>query len=519
MGASRFLQEKSGSLKSMAAISAMFLTEVPEEDWAKTPESVKKLVQKLIEQMAAVEAGYQHLQEQVQRNSKNCSQPPSQDPPKGFAPKVKPKGSRARGAQKGHEGHEQRLYSPEECRTIEEHYPSHCCECGQALAGVDASPQRIQIIELPPLRPIVDEHRFHGLECPCCGVVTRAYDAEIVDGSRYGERLCALVGLLSGEYRQSHRMVVRLLAEVFAIEVSVGSVGKLRQEISEAVAVAVAEAQGYVQQQGQVNIDETSFTQGNGDGHNPTRKKGWLWVVVTPLVCFFQVVLSRSQQAAQDILGAGFAGVVTSDRYGAYHWVALEQRQVCWAHLKRDFTKIAQRPGISGALGEALLKQQEQLFELWYQIRDGTLQRTEFVEKVAPIRQRVKELLIEGASYPIADGEKTPLAKTVRTCEQLLKVEPAFWLFVTVEGIDPTNNAAEQAIRPAVLWRRCSFGSQSIQGSLFVARMLTVVTTLRRQQRNVLDYLTEACRAKRQGQPAPSLLPLPHSTNAVLPVT
>jgi transposase len=194
MGASRFLQEKSGSLKSMEAISAMFLTEVPEEDWAKTPESVKKLVQKLIEQMAAVEAGYQHLQEQVQRNSKNSSQPPSQDPPKGFAPKVKPKGSRARGAQKGHEGHEQRLYSPEECRTIEEHYPSHCCECGQALAGVDASPQRIQIIELPPLRPIVDEHRFHGLECPCCGVVTRAYDAEIVDGSRYGERLCALVG-------------------------------------------------------------------------------------------------------------------------------------------------------------------------------------------------------------------------------------------------------------------------------------------------------------------------------------
>jgi len=216
---------------------------------------------------------------------------------------------------------------------------------------------------------------------------------------------------------------------------------------------------------------------------------------------------------------AGFAGFVTSDRCGAYNWLAIEQRQVCWAHLKRDFTKIAERPGISGELGKALLEQQEQLFELWYQVRDGTLERTAFIDKVAPIRQRVKELLIEGASYSIADGEKTPLAKTVRTCQQLLKTEPAFWLFTTVEGMEPTNNAAEQAIRPAVLWRRCSFGSQSTQGSLFVARMLTVVTTLRRQQRHVLDYLTEACRAKRQGQPAPSLLPCSTPTNAVLPIT
>lgn len=503
----------------MEAISAIFLTEIPEEDWAKTPESVKKLVQKLIERIAALEEGYQQLQEQVQRNSKNSSQPPSQDKPKGFAPKAKQEGKRGRGGQKGHEGHGQRLYPPEECRTIEEHYPEHCCDCGQALAGVDERPQRIQIIELPPLRPVVDEHRFHALECPCCGVVTRAYDAEIVDGSQYGERLCALVGLLSGEYRQSHRMVVRWLAEVFEIELSVGSVGRLRQEMSEAVAVPVAEAQEYVQQQPQVNMDETGFTQGNANGHNPTGKQGWLWVVVTPLVCWFAVLLSRSQQAAQEILGAGFAGFVTSDRCGAYNWLSIEQRQVCWAHLKRDFTKIAQRPGISGELGNALLEQQEQLFELWYQVRDGTLERTALIETVAPIRQRVQELLIEGASYPIADGEKTPLAKTVRTCQQLLKIEPALWLFVTTAGIDPTNNAAEQAIRPAVLWRKCSYGSQSAQGSLFVARMLTVVTTLRRQQRHVLDYLTEACRAKRQGQPAPSLLPHSTPANAVLPVT
>jgi transposase len=170
-------------------------------------------------------------------------------------------------------------------------------------------------------------------------------------------------------------------------------------------------------------------------------------------------------------------------------------------------------------LGEALLQQQEQLFERWHRLRDGTLSRSQLILEVAPIRQRLQELLTEGASYPIANGEKTPLAKTVRTCQQLLKVEPALWLFVTVEGVEPTNNAAEQAIRPAVLWRRCSYGSQSAAGSLFVGRMMTVVTSLRRQKQNVLDYLTAACRAKRQGQMAPSLLPLSSLVDEALAVS
>jgi transposase len=208
-------------------------------------------------------------------------------------------------------------------------YPSHCCACGEQLSGSDATPQRCQTIEIPPLHPIVVEHRFHALDCPSCGVSTRAYDRSIVDGSRYSDRLCALVGLLSGEYRQSHRMVVRLLAEIFEVQMSVGSVGRLRQAISEAVAVPVAQVHEYVQHQGQVSVDETSFEQGNADGANPKGTKGWLWVVVTPLVCYFQVLLSRSSAAAQTILGSAFAGYVNSDRYSAYTWLAIEQRQVC----------------------------------------------------------------------------------------------------------------------------------------------------------------------------------------------
>ena len=196
---------------------------------------------------------------------------------------------------------------------------------------------------------------------------------------------------------------------------------------------------------------------------------------------------------------------------------ALQQRQVCWAHLKRDFTKIAQRSGVSRELGEALLKQHEHLFELWHRVRDGTLERSQFLLLVEPIRTSIHQLLSEAADYAMTDGEKTPLAKTVRTCRQWLKVEPALWLFASVEGIEPTNNAAEQAIRPAVIWRKCSYGSQSAEGSLFVGRLMTVVSSLRRQQRHVLDYLSEACRTKRLGLPAPSLLPFSPPAKA-LPV-
>jgi len=180
---------------------------------------------------------------------------------------------------------------------------------------------------------------------------------------------------------------------------------------------------------------------------------------------------------------------------------------LCWAHLKREFTKISERTGVSKELGTALVKQQEKLFELWHRVRDGTLARCDLVELASDIRSNIKELLLEAADYQITSKEKTPLAKTVRTCRQLLKVEPAMWLFVTTEGVEPTNNAAERAIRPAVIWRRTSFGSQTQAGSTFFARMMTVVTTLKSQRRNVLEFMTQAIASARVGQDSPSLLP------------
>jgi hypothetical protein len=354
---------------------------------------------------------------------------------------------------------------------------------------------------------MIIEHRMHQLTCNKCGAVTREKLPIDVNPTGYGVRVVAMVALLSGMYRNSHRMVQSAMQDLFGISISLGTVNRLRLEASNAVAGCVNEAKQYIQRSNVVGADETSFNQANIDGCNPKQRQAWLWVAVTPMVTLFEIALTRCTQAAQNLLGENFGGILNSDRHGAYNWVDLERRQLCWAHLRREFIKISERPGVSKELGTALVKHQEKLFELWHRVRDGTLARREFVELVQDIRRDLKATLQEAANYEIATREKTPLAKTVRTCRQLLKVEPAMWLFVTTVGVEPTNNAAERAIRPAVIWRRTSFGSQTQAGSTFVARMLTVVTTLKAQQRNVLDFMTQAIVAARFAQRSPSLLP------------
>jgi transposase len=200
--------------------------------------------------------------------------------------------------------------------------------------------------------------------------------------------------------------------------------------------------------------------------------------------------------------------VKATDNYSSYNWLAVEQRQVCWAHLKRDLTAMSERSGVSQTIGQALLKRQQRLFRWWHRVRDGTMSRSDFETAVVALRQGFQAELKSAVQLPIAKNENTPLAKTVRTCEQLLKIEPALWTFVMVPDVEPTNNAAEQALRQAVIWRRTSFGSQSLAGSQFVARLLSVVTSLKAQHRDVWDFLTLVCQSARFDLPMPSLIPL-----------
>lgn len=487
--------------------------DITPEDWALTPPVVQQILQQVANRLLALEEEVnqlrienERLREQTQRSSRNSAQPPSSDPPSAPPPKKRQSSGKKRGAQPGHEGHQRKLYPSEECRSVSHHRPTECRACGTALSGEDPDPVRHQVVELPEFKPLVDEHRLHRLACPGCGEITRASLPPGVTASGYGARLAAMVGLLSGKYRQSERQTQEALEDFFQVEVALGTVNNLRQEVSDSLAAPVEEATVFAQTRKAANADETGWRQGNSDGKNPTQRKAWLWVLVTSYVTVFQIHLGRGQAAAKQLLGK-FAGYLITDRWTGYGWWPLERRQLCWAHLLREFQKIAERGGESQAIGEALLAQARQLFELWHRVRDGTLTRAGFAAAVVEIRAAVKKWLAEGASYQAVRGDKSVRAKTARTCQELLKVEQALWLFVRVVGIEPTNNAAERALRPAVIWRRVSLGTQSALGSQFVARMLTVTQTLRAQQRPVLEFLTEACEAARQGTPAPTLLP------------
>ena len=461
------------------------------EDWSATPPAVRELIGLLLQRLGALEQQIAQLQERLNQNSGNSSKPPSSDPPNAPPrPKRTPSG-RKLGGQPGHIGHTRPLKPLDQVQDIIQLRPTRCGTCGTLLLGEDPQPQRHQVTELPRLEPHVTEYRRHTLTCLACGAKTQdAWPADMPSGD-FGPRLQATIGYLSGRMGMSQRDLTETLTAVFHTDIGLGSISAVETIVSEALAQPVTDAQTYVQHQIAANVDET--------GWREQAKRAWLWVAATPLVSVFLVLTTRGAKGAHQLLGETFHGMGGSDRWSAYNWLDPHRRQLCWAHLKRDFQKLVERGGESQRLGEAFLAQVESLFRLWQRVRDGTLSRQDFQTQVAPIRTQVHTLLCEG----IALSQD----KTRHTCENLLKLEPALWTFVDHEGIEPTNNHAERCLRRAVLWRRRSFGTQSETGSRFVERVLTAVTSLRLQKRDVLDYLTAACVAAIRGDKPPSLLP------------
>ncbi|MGB8647798.1 MAG: IS66 family transposase [Anaerolineae bacterium] len=463
------------------------------EDWAATPAAVRALVLTLLQTVAQLQQRVADLEERLGQNSRNSSKPPSSDPPNTPPHPTHTPSGRHRGAQPGHLGHQRRLKAVAHVQRVVEVKPTTCGTCGALLLGEDPDPQRQQVTELPRVEPHVTEYRRHTLTCLACGAKTPAeWPADVPAGS-CGPRLQATIGYLSGRLGLSQRDIEEALDTLFHTDLSLGSVSAQEVAVSAALAQPVTDAQTYAQRQPAANLDET--------GWHEQSHRAWLWVAATPLVAVFVLLATRSAQGAKQLLGTTFAGVVGSDRWSAYNWLAPNHRQLCWAHLKRDFQKLVERGGESHRLGHALLAEVETLFRLWGQVKAGTLSRVEFQVKVQPLRERVQALLQEGTTVSHL--------QTRHLCENLLKLEVALWTFVFIEGVEPTNNHAERCLRRAVLWRRRSFGTQSVAGSLFVARILTTVTTLRQQRRDVLDYLTAACAAAISGAEPPSLLPGP----------
>jgi transposase len=439
----------------------------------------------------ALEARIGELEARLGLNSTNSSLPPSADPPGVMRPVKSPTGKR-RGAQPGHRGHFRSRVSLERVDQVVEHRPAVCCHCVASLTGAAEAgiPLVHQMAELPPVRALITEHRLLRLRCARCGTLTRGVLPPEVRGRAFGPRLGAFAALLAGRFHLSRRQTQSLLSDLLDVPPSLGSVQALTEETSAALFGAYREIRSAVRQSPVAAVDET--------GWRLRGKRRWTWVAVTPRATLFRLGRGRGSQDARRLLGSHFRGLVSSDRWGAYRQYPPGQRQLCWAHLKRDFQRLAESGGAAAGLGRWGVGECGRIFGLWHRVQGGVLTRKELARALVPVRWRMARLLKRGAGM---EGKARAL------CRNVLTLWPALWSFIHHEGVEPTNNAAERALRKPVLWRKISFGSGSGRGMRFVERILTVSETCRQHQQSVLDYLTRALVAQRNGLPAPALLP------------
>jgi len=469
------------------------MSKIPPELEAEMTPAVKAAFLSLLDQIDRLTRQVETLTDQVQKlTPRNSSLPPSTEHPHA-KPKRKssPGTKRKQGGQKGHKRHSRELIPSEQCTQVIVCQPEGCRRCGGELQPESSPAHRHQIWELPEIRPLVDEYQLFRGHCACCGITTMADLPSGVPRGQCGPRLAAFTGLLMGHFRQSKRRASSFLSDLLNIPCSPAWTVKIQNLVSESVAGAYEQLRSELEKQPQLFVDES-----------PTKEKqskAWLWVAVAPLFAVFGIFGDRSRRSLVALIGNYQGIILNCDRAKMY--LDGKRLQWCWAHLKRDIQKLIDSPdGKVKRLGHDLMRQHRKLFEHWRQYKAGKIKWSTFQTYVTPIRQEVRCLLPR--------GKFSGHDKLIGFCGELYDRREHLWTFTRVEGIEPTNNTAERALRPAVIYRKLSFGTQSSSGSRFLERMLSVSETCRLQNRNTYAYLIEAMQAKFSGKPAPSLLPI-----------
>jgi len=447
------------------------------------------------QQVAELLTRLRDLEARLGQNASNSSMPPSANPPQAPPPVRKQPTGRKPGGQPGHTAHRRVRLPPARLTAPTVHYVPATCEACQhdlphAPGPNDPEPHWHQLVELPEIPLQVTEYQAHGRACRHCGHLTWAKIPDAIRDHGCGPRLTATLSFLSGVLHASKRGIEDFVETVLGVPIALGTVSNLEQEMSAALAVAHTEAQQAVQQAAAKNVDETGWKQAGA--------KCWLWGAATAWVACFVIAPTRGALGLAALLGTRIKGIISSDRWSVYGRLKLGLRQLCWAHLKRDFQKLVDRGGPGQEYGELGLGAVHILFHEWHLFRGGgsraTLQR-----ELEPLRNAVRGWLEEGARC----GD----TKAATLCGNLLAVEPALWTFLYKKGVEPTNNHIERLLRPGVWWRKNAFGCHSESGCRFVERILTVTQTLRLQKRPVLEFLYRSLVSHRGGLPAPSLLP------------
>lgn len=449
-----------------------------------TVESCHELIHELRQVVGVLLARVEVLEEHLRLDSRTSSKPPSSDGPGGGSDRsVKAKSGRKRGAQRGHKGHSRVAVPSEAVDHIVECAPPSVCSCGGEMR-CHGKPLRHQVFELPPLRPSVTEYRRHGSRCVDCGRHVQAGLPLGVPRGQLGPRALALIGTLAGQFHLSQGKIKLLLEQILGLDFSVGAISQAHGKVADVLEPVCQELHQGVQQASVKHADETTHP---SHGH-----RMWLWAMVCDWGASFRIDPSRGKTAAKQLLGEQVSGILVSDRYAGYTWVDVSQRQICWAHLIRDFRRIAGRADLPGTLGRSLLG----MGLLMFRYRDQSRPPTAYI----PLRRRFARILERGA-------RQYQCSRTANTCANLVKLEPALWRFLEQPAVPPTNNLAERALRGVVLRRKISYATRSGRGLRFVERTFAVAYTCRQQGKALFHFLGQAFDAALRQKTAPSLVP------------
>jgi transposase len=454
----------------------------------KTPEETTEVIGQLIKIIIELKNENVSFREQLNNNSNNSSLPPSRDIKKKKKPNLK--SGRKRGGQPGHKGYQRRIVPSEEVDAIVDCKPAALCGCGGVIK-LKKKIQKHQVYEIPLPKYEVTEYRVYKGCCESCRI---AYDGKLPAGvslKGFGVRAQAMLSLLTSKYRLSKMLVQSWFQDVYQMPICLGSVSNVEQTVSQSLKMIHEEVCVAVQTEKIVHVDET--------GHKECNKSGWAWIASSPQYTYFMLNKSRGKKVAKEIIGNHQGRMIITDRYSAYNYLPSESHQICWAHLKRDFQKIADQPDRPGQIGNKLLKSYRLLFGFW---KTAYKEGIELSKKQKKRLRRFKNNMLRW----LVIGTECDHDKTARTCENILGFQHSLWHFFENNNISPTNNHAERQLRPLVISKKLTFGTQSDRGSRFIERIFTVITSCKQQGRDVLTFVTEAIHSGFIGKKAPSLV-------------
>ena len=327
------------------------------------------------------------------------------------------------------------------------------------------------------------EYHIYSGKCNKCGKKAIGVLPEGIGNSWFGCRAHSLMSLLRSKYRQSTRQVKQFMSDFYGFPISLGSVSHAEERVSEALIKPHEDVRLSIEKDSlPVHVDETGFRQNN--------KTGWAWILANKKNTYFALNNSRGKKVAKELLYTILVngqGIAVSDRYAAYNFLPEIKHQVCWAHLKRDFCKIAERAGSAGKIGRKLLKYYKLLFGFW---KSEGHNRHWTLRRMRKKRSRWINNLSKWLRLGTTCGHKT----TERTCANILACGKSLWNFLERDDVEPTNNLAERQLRPLVITKKLSFGAFSNRGARFIERIFTMIMTCGQQKIEVFQFLCATIR-------------------------